>query len=430
MSELLERIGGRDETGLPGWASDLRRDGRERFRAHGLPHKRLEDWKYTPLVGLEKRLDAPTAAKEGQPGLDIDGAPRLDFAGGRLGALPDVLPPGLHEGCTVLPLADALALDAGPWRGLAEALDTEGPSRAMAALNNASLGQGVAIHVEDGVDAGALVLRWQDGAPGASAAEDTALDNDLLDNARVLLVLGEGARLDLVEHATVGGALNLVMQARLGPGSRLRHARLQDDGADSWLITRTEVEQAADSRFEQASLDLGTGLARHDLVARLAEPGAVCIAHGAYLPTDSAHVDHHLDVRHEAVGCCSEQTFRGVLHDRGRAVFNGRVHVLPGADDSEAHQSNQNLLLSRDAEVDTKPELIIEADEVVASHGATVGQLDETALFYLRSRGIPDRQARQMLTGAFCRSVVEAIGNEAARAAFGERLETALERRA
>ena len=126
--------------------------------------------------------------------------------------------------------------------------------------------------------------------------------------------------------------------------------------------------------------------------------------------------------------CSSRELYKGVLDGKSTAVFNGRVHVLPGADDSEAHQSNQNLLLSREAEVNTKPELIIEADEVVASHGATVGQLDEGAVFYLRSRGVPEALARRMLTGAFCRSVVDAMGSAAVREAFQERLEAGLER--
>lgn len=404
----------------PDWLDALRSRDRQRFVTHGFPHRRLEDWKYTPLDRLEVTLatepgddgDDPVAGARGE--LVLDDALALTLVNGALGERPDDLP----EGVTLLTLEEALTQAPDALREALEALDTAAPEQAMGALNNASLRHGLVLRVAAGTDAGTVLLSWRDdGDPGT------------LQNTRLILVLEDGAGIDLVEDYAITGALNVVHQVRLGARSRLRHARLQDGGAGSWLIARTEVQQGADSVFEQASLDLGAGLARHDLRARLAAPGARNVALGAYLPTGDAHVDHHLDVRHESTACTSEQTFRGVLHDRGRAVFNGRVHVLPGADDSEAHQSNQNLLLSRDAEVDTKPELIIEADEVVASHGATVGQLDETAVFYLRSRGIDDASARQMLTGAFCRAVIGAMTNEGAREAFLARLEQRLVRR-
>jgi Fe-S cluster assembly protein SufD len=354
------------------------------------------------------------AAQARGPALAFDGAHAIawqpDRTPSRVADLPD--------GVRVLSLAGALQAFPDRLRPLLEGLGTHEPAQAMSALNTAALGRGMVVEVADGVDAGTLALTWE--APGD--------DVDHVESARVIVLLGAGARLELVEHYVHGHALNVVNQFELAESSRLRHARLQECPATSWLITRTELAQGKDSHFEQASLDLGKGLARHDLRSRLSEPGARCDALGAYLPTGDAHVDHHLDVRHEAPGCSSEQIFRGVVHDRGTAVFNGRVHVLPGADDSEAHQSNQNLLLSREAEVNTKPELIIEADEVVASHGATVGQLDEGAVFYLRSRGVPEALARRMLTGAFCRSVVDAMGSAAVRDAFQERLEAGLER--
>lgn len=405
-----------ENTGLetaPAWVRDLSVEAAGRFEAHGWPHKRLEDWKYTPLTGLaEATAHTLDLSSSGEP-LSIAGAQGIGWREDRTPDLTADLPAGVRV------LGLAAALDALPeqLRPVLEGLDTEHPSLSMSALNTAALGRGLVIDVADGVDAGTLALAWQDGPVAGSG----------LENARVIVLLGAGARLDLAEHFSSGHSLNVVNQFVLGAGSRLRHARLQDSPANSWLITRTELSQAEDSEFEQASIDLGQGLARHDLRTRLAAPGARCVTLGAYLPTGDAHVDHHLDVRHEAPGCSSEQVFRGVVHDRGTAVFNGRVHVLPGADDSEAHQSNQNLLLSREAEVNTKPELIIEADEVVASHGATVGQLDESAVFYLRSRGVPEPAARRMLTGAFCRSVVDAIGNEAVRDAFRERLDADLD---
>ncbi len=398
----------------PDWLQDLAAQAGERFEAHGWPHKRLEDWKYTPLTklaGRESSLDEPSRPVTGLRSLE--GALQLTWNDDRTPARGSDLPDGVR----VFGFAEALSELPERLRPLLEELETANPALAMSALNTADLGRGLVLQVADGVDAGTVALEWTQPTDAVGDVE----------NARLVVLLGAGAKLDLVEHYASRHVLNVVNQFELAEGSRLRHARLQESPTASWLITRTELTQGRDSQFEQASLDLGSGLARHDLRSRLAESGARCIALGAYLPTGDAHVDHHLDVRHEAPGCSSEQTFRGVVHDRGTAVFNGRVHVLPGADDSEAHQSNQNLLLSREAEVNTKPELIIEADEVVASHGATVGQLDESAIFYLRSRGVPEFTARRMLTGAFCRSVVDAIGNEVIREAFRERLEAGLE---
>ncbi len=415
-AHIVERLDRPAPESWPTWSRALRDRAREGFLAHGLPHSRLEDWKYTSLAGLADGVLDTIGPGEG------DGASmRAPVIEHRVLRLEDGRPvdsgPEWPEGVELRPLSEALAEPDEALRGMLEALNTQHPAQAMTALNTADLRHGLVLRVSEGVDAGRLVLAWRSTTQGAAA----------LHNARLLVSLAPGARLDLVEDFSVAGALNVIHQVSLGERSLLRHARMQANPAASWLITRIELAQSADSRFEHTSLDLGLGLARHDVRCCLAESGARCDLAGAYLPTGKAHVDHHLDVRHEAPGCGSSQTYRGVLHDEGRAVFNGRVHVLPGADDSEAHQSNQNLLLSRNAEVDTKPELIIEADEVVASHGATVGQLDELAVFYLRSRGIEESAARRMLTGAFCRSVVECIEDEIVREAFMARLDDHLE---
>ena len=150
---------------------------------------------------------------------------------------------------------------------------------------------------------------------------------------------------------------------------------------------------------------------RHDLHTSLSGHNAKSSLNGAYLVDGNRHVDNHARVDHLALGGFSEQYFRGIAGGNGRAVFNTAVCVHPGADETEARQSNANILLSRRAEVDTKPELEIYADEVVASHGATVGQLDEQAIFYLRSRGLSEQQARQLLTMAFCQSVSDKLSD-------------------
>jgi Fe-S cluster assembly protein SufD len=207
----------------------------------------------------------------------------------------------------------------------------------------------------------------------------------------------------------------------------LRHTRLQQESPKAVLVTRSDIRQAQDSNYHYSGLDLGGGLVRHDINVELRDSGAECRLHGACLARGRAHVDNHMDVEHTGPGCKSDQLFRGVLGDRSRAVFNSRVYVAAGADGTEARQSSAGLLLSPHAEIDAKPELEIHADEVIASHGATVGQLDEDALFYLRSRGMDMATARNLLTMAFCRSVVEQLPSEALRKALGARLEAGLQ---
>jgi len=171
---------------------------------------------------------------------------------------------------------------------------------------------------------------------------------------------------------------------------------------------------------------LGKGMARHDVRAALMGVGAVCALNGACITAGRDHVDHHLEATHIAGECHSSQLFRAVASDRSRVVFNGKVHVGRGADGTEAQQSSKGLLLSPHAEIDTKPELEIYADEVIASHGATVGQLDDQALFYLRSRGLSKEAATHLLTMAFCRSVADQLPVEILRESLGERLSRCL----
>ena len=177
------------------------------------------------------------------------------------------------------------------------------------------------------------------------------------------------------------------------------------------MLTSTSVEQAAGSKYRYSGFDLGGGLVRHGLDTKLAGSGAQAEFNGAFVLDRKRHVDNHVSVDHASPACSSTQFFRGVLGGSSRGVFNGRALIRPGADGSSVHQSNANLLLSALAEMDTKPELEIYADEVEASHGATVGQLDDAAIFYLRSRGLSDAQARRMLTAAFCRAVTDRLGD-------------------
>jgi Fe-S cluster assembly protein SufD len=232
-------------------------------------------------------------------------------------------------------------------------------------------------------------------------------------NSRICLILEAGAELELLEqfeaqHSNANTS-NIVVQIELGESAVLQHVRLVQEPDETGLITRTEVSQRADSEYAYYGFDLGGGLVRHDLHCSLLGSGARASLNGAYLLDGKRHVDNHARVDHMAPDGFSEQYFRGVAGGSSKAVFNTAVYVHPGADGTEAKQSNANILLSKRAEIDTKPELEIYADEVIAAHGATVGQLDEQAVFYLRSRGLSEVQARQLLTTAFCRSVSDKL---------------------
>jgi len=393
----------------PEWLSKLRQNGAREFREFGLPTRKDEAWKYTGLGGLSKaglrlanRSDtlnsAPSNAKplteSGQLVRMLDGQ-FLDREG------------DLRQGLTVLPLADALAEGVTGLKTLLESLSMDGrgagSSRGFSALNSATLESGLFIHVAAGTDAGSLSLIWT----------TRTGDDALLFNTRICLILEQDAKLQLVEQfenpEDNSNGSNIVLQAEIGNNASLHHVRFQHESENASLITRTEIAQQQDSEYSYYGFDLGGGLVRHDLHASLLGSGTKSALNGAYLLDGNRHVDNHARVDHFAPGGFSSQYFRGVVSGSGRAVFNTAVCVHPGADGTEARQSNANILLSARAEVDTKPELEIYADEVIASHGATVGQLDELAVFYMRSRGLNEQDARQLLTTAFCRSVSDKL---------------------
>ena len=227
---------------------------------------------------------------------------------------------------------------------------------------------------------------------------------------RIVIEAGAHARATIVEHyageAEARRFTNVVTDIVQEEASRIGHYRLQQQPAQSFQVSRLHAALAARARLDCHSLDLGGRLVRHDTMVRLADREAAVALNGIYVTGGDQHIDNHTRIDHEAPDTLSNEDYRGVLRDRSRAVFNGKVMVHKGADGTDAAQSNRNLLLSDKAEVDTKPELEIYADDVKCSHGATVGQLDETALFYLRSRGIGTESARHLLIFAFLRELL------------------------
>jgi Fe-S cluster assembly protein SufD len=424
MNEFSQQLAAdlsQDSKPRPEWVRALRDGAADQFRTHGLPTRKDEAWKYTGLGVLEQRglrLSKETDTFESsfaEPVIEAEHHGRM--LNGRLLELNGEAPVGV----TLLSLDDALGKSI---TGLQELLESLPPSKqkqlssdGFSALNTATLENGVVIHVAADVEGGQFLLNWSTSNSGAEG-------DARLFNSRVCIILEAGARLELVEQFESQNAntTNVVFQADLGEGASLQHIRLQQESHDAGLITRTEVKQQSDSDYSYYGFDLGGGLVRHDLHCSLLGSAAKAGLNGAYLLDGSRHVDNHARVDHMAPGGFSEQYFRGVAGDSGKAVFNTAVYVHPGADGTEAKQSNANILLSKRAEIDTKPELEIYADEVIASHGATVGQLDEQAVFYLRSRGLSEEKARQLLTTAFCRSVSDKLADRKLSEAISQRM--------
>lgn len=283
------------------------------------------------------------------------------------------------------------------------------PSIHFAALNAALYSHVHEVHVAGQVDE-PLVLTLE----GENAAQ----------HPRIRLVLEDNASLTLVERFTGHSHFtNQVLEIVVGAGARCQHVRVHEDTGR--LIANVAVSQSRDSSYTSHVVSLGGELTRLDLHVSLDGPGAECNLRGAFHTRGTDHVDHHIRVEHIAPKATSHQEYRGLLDGKSTAVFDGQAIVTRTAPGSEAHQLSRNLLLSRSANVYTKPHLEIDHDDVIASHGATVGALDENEVFYLRSRGIPEREARALLTLAFVRAIVDALPVESLR----DELQTVMETR-
>ena len=383
-----------------------RTDGFERFMALGLPGPKSEAWKYTPLGRLARTSfvlspEIRVARADIEPYL-VDGAMHLVFVNGRFSAdLSDAEFADQHA--TIVSVAGAL--ERGDPAVLATVSESDA-GRALSALNDAFAADGCLIRLA----AGQALDR-----PVQLLFVSVGQDQAAIINPRNLVVLGDRARLDLIElHVMLGapGTLtNLVNHVVIGRGGALRHDRLQIGVADGTLIGRTHYEVAADARLTQTLATLGGALVRNEIGAVLLGAGIEAGFNGVYFTRGRQHVDNNILVDHAAPGSLSDQFYKGILDGQSRAVFAGRIVVRRAAQKTNAYQANNNLLLSPDAEIDTKPELEIFADDVKCSHGATAGELDERELFYLRSRGLDPATARSVLTFAFAGAVLERFAN-------------------
>ncbi len=450
----------------PVWLHAMRDRAFERFRALGFPTTRLEEWRFTNVAPIARARfelpdapDAPcvpdaSAASDAAvvPG-DLSGWDRAEAVcvnGRFVEALARRA--GLPEGVRVEGLAAAMARDPvalEAWLG--SIADTGG--HAFTALNTAFLADGVYVHVPRGLRvelpirivfattepareravSGTPAPKLTPAANGAAGPNRTPGPVDgpasPVTHPRVLVVVEAGASVRLIEDyrgASPGQSLaNAVTEIALVPGASAEHTSLLADMPDGFHVGTVYGRQAGDSRFDARPFALGGRLVRRDVRVTFAGEGAEAQLEGLYVVTGSEHVDHHTLVDHAVPRCRSRELYKGVLAGASRAVWNGAVVIRPDAQKSDAAQSNMNLLLSTDAVIDTKPELQIFADDVKCNHGATVGQLDDDQLFYLRARGIGENAARALLTHAFAREVVERVPH----AGFRADLDALVERR-
>ena len=414
-------------SGLPGgglpWLAELRAGAIADFAAAGFPTIRTEAWKYTDLRRMLRTefTAAPEVAAE--PGAGVLDAWRLEgeshrlvFVDGRLSpALSDTA--GLPDGVRLVSL-DAAAADAPALLedrlGGTESADGDG----LVALNAAFMASGAVLQVDDGValDAPVHLVFLSTGTTRGAASYP-----------RNLIVLGEASRAGVVE--TFAGLdaspywTNAVTDIVVAPGARLHHVKLQQEGEGGYHTALARVRLDRDAFYQAFVMSAGAAMMRNEIRVRLEGRGAECRIDGATLLRGRQHADNTTEIVHAATDGTSRQVFKSVLDDASRAVFQGRVRVEPGAQRTNAHQLNRNLLLAPGTEADSKPELVINADDVKCSHGATTGDLDRDALFYLRARGIEPDRARALLIEAFMAELIEAAAIAPARALLAKALE-------
>src|SRR5512135_296751 len=394
VADFERRSGALPGSGTP-WVGRMRRLALEQFAASGFPSAREEDWKYTNVEPIARHRFAPpprptagiTAGQVAKLAFGDDTSEHLlVFVDGffvpslsRAGALP--------RGAVAASLAQVLAQEPGRLEPFFAGSVAATP---FAALNTAFAAEGAFIHV--------LYLT-------TSAHAVT--------QPRTIVVAEEGAKATVLEqHGGPDGTTyftNAVTQVVVDANASLEHHKLQQEGDAAFHVAAIHVRQQRDSRYTSHSLALGGVLARTDIGVSLDDTGCECTLNGLYVAGGSQLLDHHTRIEHAHPRGTSREFYRGILDGVSRGVFAGRVIVHKGAQKTDAHLSNHNLLLSREAQVDTKPQLEIYADDVKCGHGTTVGQLDDNMLFYLRSRGIPANLASALLTYAFAQDVIGRI---------------------
>jgi Fe-S cluster assembly protein SufD len=412
----LEKFRRFETASQPKWLLPLRKAGLARFGEIGLPTLQDEDWRFTNVAPIARLPFKP--AFEPTDGVSVEAL--KDFAFGKLPGSQLVFVNGHYAaslssvknppaGGKVSNLAAALASDPAL---LEKHLGryAQSADNGFTALNQAFFLDGGFVHV-----------------PAGKVAEEpihlvyvsTAKQSGTTFHPRNLIIAEANSRVTILEsYVSLGGTgyfTNAVTELFAGDGARLEFVKFQDEAADAFHLAAFHGEFGRASNVIVHSFALGAKLSRNNIRAKLAGEGLECILNGLYLTRGEQLADHHMVVEHAQPHCASHEYFNGILDDKSKGVFHGRILVQPLAQKTDAKQTNKNLLLSDDATADTKPQLEIYADDVKCTHGATIGQLDEESIFYLRTRGIGPETARRMLIHAFAGEIIERIKHEPAR---------------
>ncbi len=405
LDRLAERNAQRGRE--PTWIAARRQAGAARFEALGFPTRRDEAWKYTDVRAIARGDFALAADAEFSPAtaaaltLPID-AHRLTFVDGVFSASLSQLD-GLPSGVALLPLSRALEENheavGGPLGRL-----TGVEFSPFSALNTAFTEEGAVVRLAPGtVVEKPIVLQFL----------SRAGDQPVMSHPRILIEAAGRSQATVIEHhigeEAAANFTNLVEEVMLDRGAILTHYKLQEAPLADLHVASIHVEQGRDSTYTSFNLNLGGSLVRTDLISELNGQGATANFYGLFYGQGRQHVDSHTLANHNAPHTYSNENYKGILDDRAHGVFNGKVVVKRDSQKIEGYQSNANLLLSDRAEIDAKPELEIYADDVKCSHGSTTGQLDEEAIFALRTRGIDRQTARGLLTLAFAGEVLEEV---------------------
>jgi Fe-S cluster assembly protein SufD len=400
----------------PAWLAPVRKAGLARYTELGLPTLRDEDWRFTNIAAIAKlpfkpAFDSTDEVMANQlKGFAFANLPgsRLVFVNGhfapKLSAVKQ-LPAGVKAGSLAAALTSDSALIEKHLGRYAQPADN-----GFAALNQAFFLDGGFVHVP----VGAVVDE-----PIQFIHVATSKQNGATFHLRNLVIAEANSQVTILEsYVSLGGAgyfTNAVTELIAGDNARLELVKFQDEAADAFHIAAFHGEFGRASNVSVHSFALGAKLSRNNIRTKLAGEGLECILNGLYLTRGEQLADHHMVVEHAQPNCASHEYFNGILDDKSKGVFHGRIYVHPVAQKTDAKQTNKNLLLSDDATADTKPQLEIYADDVKCTHGATIGQLNEESIFYLRSRGIGTDTARRMLIHAFAGEIIERIQHEPAR---------------
>jgi Fe-S cluster assembly protein SufD len=425
--DAFERAAGERASHEPGWLSGARRRGVARFAELGFPSRKSESWRYLDLRPLERQpllppagplqSEARDAAHKRLAGLALPrGGPRLVIVDGRFA--PELSTSGTAAGIWFGPTSSAIVEREDLFQEMAEAVAGHA-AHPFAALNAAFFGDGYILDVAPGVtlDEPVEIVHLGSGAAAGSF------------HTRSLVRLGAGSGASVLEIYAGKGRYwrNDVVAVRLGDGAELARTAIIEESKEAVHLALLDATLGREASFTGFALLLGGRTVRHEANVAIAGENARCRLDGAFVVGGSDDVNIVTVVDHRVPGGQTREMIKGVAAGRGHGAFQGRIIVREDAQKTDAQQTSRNLLIGQRAAIDTKPELEIYADDVKCSHGASVGDLDEAALFYLRARGIPDEEARHMLIDGFLREVVETVDDFSTRTHLLRRLAGHLE---